>query len=115
MTTTQFDRRVPHASTRPVSAPCGGFHTFGRNRLHASERKAEELQFWVKQANTAKSETVLVGLVTMDLQLQQAQWAFLRQLVKEWEEKTAAGLPFILVCSSPPSGHQSNQEAPATA
>jgi hypothetical protein len=47
--------------------------------------------------DTAKSETVIIGLVLMDLRLRQTQWAFLRQLGEEWEEKTASGLPFTLV------------------
>lgn len=88
--------------------------------------RRKDLLFWTKQANVSAGRKALTlqgtvsilrqklaahlgldltasppsevvsGLLSMDLQLQQKQWAYLRELGKEWEEKAAAGLPFVL-------------------
>jgi hypothetical protein len=44
-----------------------------------------------------KPEPFVVGLVSMDLELQRKQWAYLRELGREWEAKSAQGELFILV------------------
>jgi hypothetical protein len=89
--------------------------------------KAKDLVFWIKQANTVAGHKVLtqkgtvailrdklaahygldlttstktelvIGLISMDMQLHREQWGWLRELGREWEAKAAKGEPFRLL------------------
>jgi hypothetical protein len=57
-----------------------------------------------RSGTNVKPEHIIVSLITMDLEQRKRQWAYLRQLGADWQEKVADGLPFTL------GGCRSNDE-----
>ena len=84
-------------ANQAASNPSGKRHkglTQQGNVLELREKLA--VHYKLDLTSAPKTEAV-VGLLSMDMQLQQAQWAYLRALGEQWKAKADSGQPFLLL------------------